>query len=97
SLRENTAKPDIKASAIEMAGTPARGSVTFSNRFRNRPTKASAERCLRVIRELFMTTSVLWSRKNEPPTEFEVTKSRYVCPVFCGKNATAGIAAREEP
>jgi hypothetical protein len=32
--------------------------------------------------------------KKEQETGSEVTKRRYVCPVFCGKNATAGIAAQ---
>ncbi|MSU79611.1 MAG: hypothetical protein EXS16_16170 [Gemmataceae bacterium] len=88
------AKADIAASAIEMVGWPERESGSFSNRFRNKATKESAERCLRVIRELFMTTSVLWSRKNELVTEFGLTKNRYVCPVFWGRNADAGIAGR---
>jgi molybdate transport system substrate-binding protein len=36
----------------------------------------------------------LWSRKKEQETGFEVTNRRYVCPVFCGENAAAGIVAK---
>ena len=50
-------KPMVRA--IEMGDWPERESGSFANRFRNKATKESAERCLRVIRELFMTTSVL--------------------------------------
>src|SRR5450631_896576 len=94
SLRENIAKADIKASATEMDGSPERGSLHSSNRFRNRVTKQSAERCFRTIRVFFMSTSVLWSRKKEQETGLDVTKTRYICPVFYGENADAGSTAK---